>query len=109
MSALTDVQIIKKNGTPVFAVIPYADYLNLLPAENVTIPHEVVELIIKEGMNLIKAWRVYLGLTQQEVAKKAKITQAALSQMEKCDNTLRTTTLEKLAKAMGLAVEQLRD
>jgi len=43
------------------------------------------------------------------VAKKASITQAALSQMEKTDNELRTATLEKLADAMGLSVEQLTD
>ena len=48
-------------------------------------------------------------MTQAEVAKKASITQAALSQMEKTDNELRTATLEKLADAMGLSVEQLTD
>ncbi len=60
-------------------------------------------------MNLVKAWRTYLGMTQAEVAKKASITQAAPSQMEKTDNELRTATLEKLAGAMGLSVEQLTD
>lgn len=74
-----------------------------------TIPHEVVGLVVKKGMNLVKAWHTYLGITQAEVAKKAGITQAALSQMEKTDNELRTATLEKLADAMGLSVEQLTD
>ena len=66
-------------------------------------------MVVKKGMNLVKAWRTYLGMTQAEVAKKASITQAALSQMEKTDNELRTATLEKLADAMGLSVEQLTD
>ena len=65
--------------------------------------------IIKKGMNLVKAWRVHLGMTQAEVAEKAAISQAALSQMEKSENKLRTATLEKLAGAIGLSVEQLRD
>ena len=74
-----------------------------------TIPNEVVGLIVKKGMNLVKAWRTHLGLTQKEVAKRAGITQAAVSQMEKTDNELRTATLEKLADAMGVSVEQLKD
>ncbi len=109
MSIHTDVQIIEKDGKPAFAVIPYDVYLKLLPAEEVTIPHEVVGLVIKKGMNLVKAWRTHLGLTQADVAKKARISQAALSQMERRENKLRTATLEKLADAMGLTEEQLRD
>lgn len=110
MSALTKVQIIEKDGKPVFAVIPYEEYLALLPEKTeVTIPNEVVGLIVKKGMNLVKAWRIHLGMTQKEVARKAGITQAALSQMEKSSNELRSSTLEKLATALGVDVEQLRD
>lgn len=36
------------------------------------------------------------------------ITQAALSQMEAGETRLRKATLEKLAAAMGIGVEQLR-
>ena len=109
MSTLTNYQIIEKDGKPAFAVIPYDEFLKLIRDEERTIPHEVVGLVVKKGMNLVKAWRTYLGMTQAEVAKKASITQAALSQMEKTDNELRTATLEKLADAMGLSVEQLTD
>ena len=109
MSTLTNYQIIEKDGKPAFAVIPYDEFLKLIRDEERTIPHEVVGLVVKKGMNLVKAWRTYLGKTQAEVAKKASITQAALSQMEKTDNELRTATLEKLADAMGLSVEQLTD
>ena len=109
MKTPTNIQYIEQNGKPVFAVIPYDEYIKLLPSEDITIPHEVVGLVIKKGMNLVKAWRTHLGLTQSEIAKKAGITQAALSQMENTENTLRTATLEKLAKAMGLSVDQLKD
>ncbi len=109
MKIPTNIQYIEQNGKPAFAVIPYDEYIKLLPSEDVTIPHEVVGLVIKKGMNLVKAWRTYLKITQSEIAKKAGITQAALSQMENTENTLRTATLEKLAKALGLSVEQLKD
>ncbi|MFH2043902.1 MAG: helix-turn-helix domain-containing protein [Pseudomonadota bacterium] len=109
MKIPTNIQYIEQNGKPVFAVIPYDDYIKLLPSEDVTIPHEVVGLVVKKGMNLVKAWRTHIGITQSEVAKKAGITQAALSQMENSENTLRTVTLEKLATAMGLSVDQLKD
>ena len=109
MSTLTNVQFIEQSGKPVFVVIPYEEYLRLLAPEEVTIPHEVVGLVVKKGMNLVKAWRTHLGMTQIEVASKAGMSQAALSQMEKSENDLRTATLEKLAAAMGLSVEQLKD
>jgi len=110
MGTLIDVQIIEKDGKPAFAVIPYEEYLRLRPKDEVeTIPHEVVGLVIKKRMNLVKAWRTHLRLTQREVAKRVGISQAALSQMEKSANELRTTTLEKLARALGISAEQLQD
>ena len=110
MNKPTNVQIIEQNGVPVFAVIPYDEYLRVFnDPDGETIPHEVVGLIIKKGYNLIKAWRIHLGMTQKQVAKKAGITQAALSQMERTEQTNRTATLDKLAFAMGLSIEQLKD
>ena len=109
MKTHTNIQYIEQNGKPAFVVIPYEDYIKLLPDEEVTIPHEVVALVVKKEMNLVKAWRTYLGLTQSQVALKAGITQAALSQMEKKENTLRSRSLEKLAEAMNLSVDQLKD
>jgi DNA-binding XRE family transcriptional regulator len=74
-----------------------------------SVPREVPEKAILEDMPLIKAWRLYLGLTQKEVAKKAGITQAALSQMERAENTNRSATGEKLAAAMGLFLDQVQE
>jgi DNA-binding XRE family transcriptional regulator len=106
-----NVQIIKQNGIPVFAVIPYDDYMAMLPeeAEQDSVPQKVAERAILNDMPLIKSWRLHLGLTQKEVAQKAGISQAALSQMERAENPNRTATLEKLAVALGLSVEQVRD
>ncbi len=111
MSGHTDnVQIIKHGGKPAFAVMPYDDFLKLTEKSETepTIPHEVVGLVIENRWNLVKAWRKHLGLSQKELAKRAGISQPALSQMERSDN-LRDRTLEKMAVAMGLAVDQLVD
>lgn len=32
------------------------------------IPHEVVGLVVKSGYSLLRAWREYLGKSQEEVA-----------------------------------------
>ena len=102
-------QIIKQGGKPAFAVIPYGDYLQLTSEkEEATIPHEVVGMLIENDWSLIKAWRQHFGISQKDLAKKAGISQPALSQMERSNN-LRDSTLEKIALAMGLDPEQLVD
>jgi transcriptional regulator with XRE-family HTH domain len=53
------------------------------------------------------AWREHFGLTQADVAGRIGITQAAYAQMEGVKRP-RKATLEKVAAAMGLDVEQLR-
>lgn len=84
-----------------------------MTGEEDTIPHEVVGLTVKKGMSLVRAWREYLWkeclkMTQEDAAEKAGISQPALAWMEKPGARPRKSTLEKLARAMGLDVEQLR-
>ncbi len=113
MNVPINVQFIERDGAPAFAVIPYEEYIKIFPDqntdENTLIPHEVVSIIVEKDCNLIKAWRIHLGFTQKEIATRAGISQAALSQMEKTDNNLRNSTLSKLAAAMNLSVDQLTD
>ena len=94
------------------SLVHHDEYLQAFPSveadDDTLIPHEVVSILVDQDCNLVKAWRLHLGLTQKDVAFRAGISQAALSQMEKSDN-LRTSTLEKLANAMNLTVEQLTD
>ena len=52
------------------------------------------------------AWREHLSLTQAAVAADMGITQAAYAQMERSKRP-RRVTLERVAQAMGLQVEQL--
>ena len=104
-------QVLEKDGKPVFVVVPYEEYLDLLSKaeQDVTIPHEVVEYVVDKDCSLVRAWREHLGLTQAEVAKRLGITQASLSQMERAGHNLRPATIRKLAAALGVHPEQLRE
>src|SRR5688572_30177417 len=95
------VQIIKKDGRPEWAVIPYEEYQRLREAadmlqdvrdydevksalargEEELIPSEVTYALL-DGENPLRVWREYRGLTQQQVAEKAGISKPYLSQLE---------------------------
>ena len=113
MNEPTDIQIIMQNGRPAFVVIPYDEYRRTFHGKKIPegdgIPHEVVGMTVKKGYSLIRAWREYLGLTQQEVAERMRITQAALSQMESGGKRLRKETQQKLAAALGVQVTQIQE
>lgn len=112
MNAPTDIQTIMQDGKPAFVVIPYTEYLRLFPQapripSGDAVPHDVVSLMIDNNWPCMRAWREYLGLTQNEVAERAGISQAALSQMESGGKRLRKATREKIAAAMGISAGQL--
>ncbi len=73
------------------------------------IPHEIVGLCVAGGMSLLAAWRTHKGLSQSELAERMGITQPSVAQMERAGAKLQKRTLEKAAKALGLAVEQLEE
>jgi DNA-binding Xre family transcriptional regulator len=99
-------QIIRQNGDPLFVLVPYQEYIELISDEELTVPHEVVEKHILEGKTMIKAWREFKRMSQKELSEKMGTTQAALSQLE-TRGTQRKTTLEKIAKALKIETEQL--
>ncbi len=106
-----EVQIIKQDGKPAFAVVPYEQWLELTGQQNeqVYIPHEVVGIQLMQECSLITAWRKYKKVTQNDLASAAGITQPALSQIEKPDSKPQDATLEKIAAALGVGIEQLRE
>jgi len=114
MSGHTDHQIIIQNGKPAFAVIPWDEYQKLIHKQvtsdepDAWFPNEVVKANVR-GDSLIKAWREYFKLTQAELAAKAGMKQSSLARLEKNTTSPRKSTLTKLAKAMGIEVEQLID
>jgi len=113
MIALTEPQIIMSGGRPAFAVIPWQEYQELISQHaadaNVWIPHEVVKATLLSNTSIIRAWREHFGLTQQELAQRAGLSQPTLARLEKASARPRTSTLKKLAAAMGITVAQLSD
>ena len=113
MSAHIEPQIIMQDGKPAFAVIPWEQYQKLtrhdLDETDVWIPHEVVKANVINGAPMIRAWREYFGMTQQELAQRAGMTQPALARLEKYDSKPRISTLKKIASAMDITLEQLTD
>ena len=112
MNAHTDYQVIEYHGEPAFVLVPIAQFNAIRPLlESDTtrdnIPHSVVEAHIVRGVPMVRAWREHLGLTQAQVAASAGMAQASIARIEGGESTPRTTTLAKLATAMGLALEQL--
>jgi DNA-binding XRE family transcriptional regulator len=70
------------------------------------IPHRVVDLIIDKDFSPVRAWREYLELTQEEVAKRIGISQAAYSLHERSPR-LKKKMRQTIADALGISVEQL--
>ena len=113
MSAHIEPQIIMQDGKPAFAVIPWEEYQELTrhdPDEtDVWIPHEVVKANVISGVSMIRAWREHFGMTQQELARRAGMTQPALARLEKSGSKPRIGTLKKIAAAMDITPGQLTD
>ena len=62
MSTPMETQIIRHNGKPMFVVLPYEQYRQLVEGaadHEPTIPHEVV--LHSRDVGLIRAWREYKG------------------------------------------------
>lgn len=109
MNARTEFQVITgKDGKPAFVVIPYEQFRRMKGGfTQGTVPNEVVQASFDQDISALAAWREHLGLTQAEVALRMGISQAAYAQMERARRP-RKATLEKVAAALGLDVEQLR-
>ncbi|MDR6585766.1 XRE family transcriptional regulator [Herbaspirillum sp. BH-1] len=108
MNAPTNIQIIHgQDGKPAFVVIPYADYLKEHPSQDEQyVPHEVVAMMVEHQWTPIRSWREHLKLTQHEVADRLGISQSAYAQQESSIR-LRPSSLEKIAVALGVSLEQL--
>lgn len=109
MNARTEFQIIVgHDGKPAFVVVPYEQFRRMRGGFSPgTVPNEVVNLSFERGVSAMAAWREHFGVTQAEVAARIGITQAAYAQMERVKQP-RKATLEKVAAALGLEVDQLR-
>jgi DNA-binding XRE family transcriptional regulator len=120
------VQIIEKDGSPEWAVLPYEIYLRLVEeaemlrdirdydkaieaierGEEELVPSEVVYAIL-DGENPIRVWREYRGLTQKQLAKAANISKPYLSQLETGKRTGTTEVLTAVAEALDLTLDDI--
>jgi DNA-binding XRE family transcriptional regulator len=106
MNAPTDIQMINgPDGKPAFVVMPYADFVRTYGQGRDLIPHEVVSATV-QGATPARAWREYLKLTQAEVAARLEISQPSYAKQEGSEK-LRVATVGKIAKALGITIEQL--
>lgn len=109
---LFDTQIIHDpNGNPAFVVIPYDQYIASIKMRELDltdgVPSEVVDIFFdNQGYTAVRAWREYLGYTQQQIAERLDISQSAYSQHEKSQK-LRKSTRQKIANALGINAQQL--
>lgn len=70
------------------------------------IPLEVTERRLK-GESALRVWREYRGLTQEHLAKKAKVSRALIAAIETRRKTGSVNTRKKLSVALQLSWEQL--
>ena len=63
--------------------------------------------IMKEAGEQMRRWRIEAGLSQEEVAARARLSQFTISRIETGKNEPRGDTLMKLAKVLRKPVEQL--
>lgn len=114
------VQIIKKDGQPEWAVIPYADYQRLLEAaedqediraieqydpDEEGVPHEVVKRLLNE--NPVRVWREYRGLSLTALAQRCNVSVSAISQIENGHRQPSVRLLQALAEALDVDMEDL--
>lgn len=118
---MTQPKIIKQGGKK-YAVILYDDYEHLLDqleelqdakairaarsSKEERIPKEIADRIL-DGENEIKVFREYRGLTQQQLANKAKISRNYLSMLETGKRTGTMEIFKTLAKILHLSVDDL--
>jgi len=121
-----NVQIIKQNGKPEWAIVPYEIYLQLVEQAEMLqdvhdydtvkaaleqgkeelIPSEVVYALL-DGDHPIKVWREYRGLTQGGLATLAGISVPYLSQLETGKRKGSLEALTSIAKALKISLDDL--
>ena len=121
-------QIIEKDGRPGFVVSSYEDYQHFLELlEDETDARAVAEFneayksgrefLVPEGIlrrelsgeSPIRIWREHRGMTQQELASRAGISKAFLSQIESGKRKGTVDTLSALARSLGVPLDVLTD
>jgi len=72
------------------------------------LPREVTKLVIRGNLPLLKAWRIYLGISLRDAAEKSGLDADFFSVMENNENMF-SEELKKIAQALGVNVDLLVD
>lgn len=120
------VQFITTDGGERLAVLPEAEFIALREAagdqadvsavlefrdklatgDEELVPAEFANRMI-DGESRVRVWREYRGLTARDLAAKAEISAAYLSQIEKGDRDGSFDTIKKIAAALDISVDDL--
>lgn len=120
------VQIIEKNGVPEFAVLPIDDYqalvnkaamlddvsafdkatASLQAGKDELVPSTVLDALL-DGVNAVKVWREYRGLSQAALADAAGLSQAYIAQIETGKRTGRVDAYKAIAGALAVDIDDL--
>ena len=117
-----NVQIIRDaSGTPLVAVLPWAEYERLKAGDDddarfiaLATPHrgeeafpaEIAKLLIA-GKNPLKVFRVWRGMTQQQLSTQSNVANQYISQIERGVRRMGGAVAKKLAPVLGVSVEVL--
>ena len=119
-------QTIKTDGASELVVMPRVEYDRLIAeledAKDIAsakdfeareaagdvefLPWEMAKRL-RQGEHPVTVWRDHRGLTQKALAARAKMTAAQLSEIEKGKKSGSVATLQKLARALSLTVDEL--
>ena len=120
------VTIIKEGGSPVYAVLPYQDYIQIMgkvediediqdateisyrikSGEEETIPAHVVRELI-DSKRPLRIWRTYRGLTQQALADQVGISKSYYSQIESGNRPGSAAVLKRIAIALNVSLDDI--
>ena len=121
-----NVQILRKDGQPEYAVVPYelfeklvedAEMLEdiaaydkakreLASGEDELVPYELSQSLLN-GANPIMAWRKYRGWTQAALAEKVGVQQAAIAQYENGKREPAVKALKIMAEVLNVDLDDL--
>lgn len=105
-------------GKTTHAVIPYDDYVYIIALQMAREAVPVLEdpntewidgeeLMASFAAPNIAAWRKKRGWTQKQLGAKLKMPQSQVARMEKTPGAITYKTLERVAKALGVATADL--
>lgn len=72
------------------------------------LPEDVVQLVVRGNISLLKAWRIHLNVKLADIAVKSGLDETTIEEMESKDNFF-SEDLKKVAFALGVDVNLLVD